>query len=137
MLAQEAILYCGAHTLRWKRLETFLLGLSTFSQGPNAEDSRLKEAEVNTLEIFEARSILHRPKNHIPEDIQLFLGLFPLLDSLRLRQATDPRDKVFALLNVAYDAKHSNLKVNYRKSHAEVYTMTAKWLLRTQASRFS
>jgi hypothetical protein len=132
VLAQEAVLYCGAHTLRWMRLEVFLLGLSTFPQGPNTEDSRLQGAEVDALEIFKARSILHRPKNHKPEDNQLFLGLFPLLDSLRLRQATDPRDKVFALLNVAYDAKHSDLKADYRKSHAEVYAMTAKWLLRTQ-----
>jgi hypothetical protein len=132
VLAQDAILYCGARTLRWKRFEVFLLGLSTFSQGPDAEDSRLKGAEIDALEIFKAPSILLRPENHKPEDTQLFLGLFPLLDSLRLRQATDPRDKVFALLNVAYDAKESNLKADYCKSHAEVYAMTAKWLLRTQ-----
>jgi hypothetical protein len=84
------------------------------------------------MEIYKARSVLHRPKSHKPEDSQLFLGLLPLLDSLRLRQATDPRDKIFALLNVAYDAKPSDLKPDYCKSHAEVYAMTAKWLLRTQ-----
>jgi hypothetical protein len=33
---------------------------------------------------------------------------------------------------VAYDAKNSDLKPDYCKSHAEVYAMTAKWLLRTQ-----
>jgi hypothetical protein len=132
VLAQEAVLYCGAHTLRWNRLEVFLLGLSTFSQGPNVEDSRMKGAEAHAFEIVKARSILHRSKNHEPEDTQLLLGLCPLLDSLRLRQATDPRDKVFALLNVACDAKYSDLKADYRKSHAEVYAMTVKWLLRTQ-----
>jgi len=134
VLAQEAILYCGAYTIRWRRLEVFLLGLLTFSQGPNNEDSRLKGVEENAFQIFKAWWILHKPQNHKPEDSQTFLSLFPLLDNLRLRQATDPRDKVFALLNVACDAKHSDLKVDYRKSHAEVYSMTAKWLLRTQKS---
>jgi hypothetical protein len=86
----------------------------------------MKGAETQAFEIFKARSILHRPKNYVPGDTQLFLGLFPLLDSLRLRQATDPRDKVFALLNVACDARNSDLKVDYRKSHAEVYAMTAR-----------
>lgn len=132
MLAREAILYCGAHTLRWNTLEVFLLGLSAFSEGPNADDSRLKGAERYAFEIYKARSILHKPGIYKPEDNQLFLGLLPLLNSLRLHQATDPRDKVFALLNVAYDAKHSDLKPDYRKSHAEAYAMTAKWLLRTQ-----
>lgn len=132
VLAQEAILYCGAYTMRWTRLELFQAGIKTYSEGPNAEDSRLKGADKSLNEIVKARSILHRPQIHKPEDGQLFLSLFPLLDGLRNRQATDPRDKVFALLNVACDAKHSDLKADYRKSHAEVYAMTAKWLLITQ-----
>jgi hypothetical protein len=134
VLAQEAMLYCGAYTMRWIRLELFQAGMKTYSEGPNAEDSRLKGADKSLTEIVKARSILHRPQIHKPEDGQLFLSLFPLLDGLRNRQATDPRDKVFALLNVACDAKHSDLKADYRKSHAEVYAMTAKWLLRTQKS---
>jgi len=66
--------------------------------------------------------------------MQLFLSLLPLFDSFRDRQATDPRDKVFALLNVASDTKNSDLKADYHKPHAEVYALTAKWLLRTQKS---
>lgn len=134
VFAQDAVLYCGAHAIKWGRIEAFLLGLRTYSQGPNIGDSRLKGAEKYALEIYTARSTLYRPKIHSSEYIQLFLGLFPLLESLRSRNATDPRDKVFALLNVACDAKQSDLKADHRKSHAEVYAMTAKWLLRTQKS---
>jgi hypothetical protein len=64
----------------------------------------------------------------------LFLGLLPLLESLCIRQTTDPRDKAFALLNVANDARGSDMRANYRKSPTEVYATTAKWLLRTQKS---
>jgi hypothetical protein len=57
-----------------------------------------------------------------------------LFKDLRYRNATDPRDKVFALLNVASDAKDSVLKPDYEKSHAEVHATTAKWLLKPQKS---
>lgn len=134
VLAQKADLHCGAHTISWQRLEVFFLGLETFSEGPNAEDSRLKEDRRSLLEIWKARSILHRPENHKPEDSQLYLSLFPLLESLRIRKATDPRGKVFALLNIANDVNGSDLKADYRKSPTEVYAMTVKWLLRTQKS---
>lgn len=120
------MLYCGAHSMYWPRLEAFLVGLRTWPEGPNAEDSRLKGDEASLLEIIKARSSLHRHGTHKPEDIQVFFSLFPLLESLRTRQATDPRDKVFALLNVANDAKDSDPKVDYRKSPTEVYAMTAK-----------
>ena len=131
-LARQAHFYCGASTRRWERLEVFLTCLNTFSQGPNVEDSRLKGEEKPLMEILKARSRFLSPENYNFEDIQLFLGLFPLLDGMRNRLATDPRDKVFALLNIACDVKGSDLKADYRKSHAEVYAMTAKWLLRRE-----
>jgi hypothetical protein len=89
---------------------------------------------ASLLEIVKARSILQRPGAHKSEDNQLFFGLFPLLESLRSRQATDPGDKVYARPNVANAAKDSDLKADYRKSPTEVYAMTAKWLLQRQKS---
>jgi hypothetical protein len=136
VLAQQAVLYCGTHTIRWRRLEAFEVILETFSAGPNNEDSRLKGVEKPLRDILMARTALQRPQElgPEPENGQLLLSLLPLLDNLRNRQATDPRDKVFALLNIACDAKNSDLKADYRKSLAEVYALTAKWLLRTQRS---
>src|SRR5579862_9508553 len=45
VLAQEAVLYCGAHSLRWQRLEAFLVGMNTYSEDRNTKGSRLKGAE--------------------------------------------------------------------------------------------
>lgn len=133
VLARDALIYCGPYTIPWKKLEIFLWGLTKFSQGPNMEDSRLNGAEDAAWDLIKARAIIRELKEGMrtTEDAELVLGLFPLLDSLRFREATDPRDKVFALLNVAIDAKDSDLKANYRKSPTEVYATTAKWLLRT------
>ena len=48
--------------------------------------------------------------------------LIYLMRSLRHFQATDPRDKVFALLGIASDSQVLGLRPDYRKSCEEVYT---------------
>ncbi|TVY87284.1 Heterokaryon incompatibility protein 6,OR allele [Lachnellula willkommii] len=53
-----------------------------------------------------------------------------LMRSLRKFGATDPRDKVFALLGIAGDAEALGLHPDYRKSCEEVYTELALTLIR-------
>jgi hypothetical protein len=79
-----------------------------------------------------ARWVQYRTSSNGPEVDQFSLTLASLLDSTRSRQASDPRDKVFALLNIARDAKDSGLKVDYHLTPVEVYTTTARWLLRAE-----
>jgi Heterokaryon incompatibility protein (HET) len=55
--------------------------------------------------------------------------LIYLMRSLRHFQATDPRDKVFALLGIASDTKTLGLRPDYRKSCEEVYTDLARALI--------
>jgi hypothetical protein len=60
-------------------------------------------------------------------------GPFPLIylmRSLRKFGATDPRDKVFALLGIAGDADALGLRPDYRKSCEEVYTELALTFIR-------
>lgn len=134
VLARNAHLYCGTHTRNWLRLEFFLTCLNTFQEGPNIEDGRLEGAGIHVNDIMKARQMFLRPETFKTLEKEDFLSLFPLLDSMRARIATDPRDKVFALLNVACDVKDTDLRADYGKSHAEVYAMTAKWLLRRTKS---
>ncbi|UZP40249.1 hypothetical protein NXS19_008065 [Fusarium pseudograminearum] len=59
-------------------------------------------------------------------------GPFPLiylLRTLRNFQATDPRDKVFALLSFATDAPALGIKPDYQKSYEEVYLETTMSLI--------
>jgi hypothetical protein len=62
----------------------FLRGLLTFTKGPNIEDDRLKGTEKHAFEIFKAR-FPTMTEGQMPENAQLFRGLLPLLDGLRLR----------------------------------------------------
>jgi hypothetical protein len=60
------------------------------------------------------------------------IGSLPLMYLIRMLenfQATDPRDKIFAILSCASDAKPLGLYADYRKSCAEVYLETAKALV--------
>ena len=65
----------------------------------------------------------------------LDLRLSSLLSARRSCLCTDPRDKVFALLGLASDAQ--GLSPDYYKSVAEVYSETAKCILRTDKGTLS
>lgn len=108
--------------------------LNNIPQGLNIEDRRLKGSEKYLEDIVKARLVLQNPQTFTGSEKEDLLSLFPLLDSMRGRSATDPRDKVFALLNVACDVGDSDLKADYSKSHAEVYALTTKWLMRRTRS---
>ncbi|OBS25955.1 hypothetical protein FPOA_06487 [Fusarium poae] len=59
-------------------------------------------------------------------------GPFPLiylLRTLRTFQATDPRDRIFALLSFATDAAALGVKPDYQKSPKDVYLETTKSLI--------
>ena len=137
ILARQANIYCGTHTVDWETFQTFLTCFKTNPSGPNIEDTRLIGNDKHPFDIIKARSMIRTPELFSEDTKEAFLSLFPLLDSMRTRSSTDPRDKVFALLNIACDVSGSGLEADYSKSHAEVYAMTAKWLLqRTKSLAF-
>jgi hypothetical protein len=134
ILARKADIYCGVYHSSWQSIENVLVCLKAYPPGTNMEDLRLIGDDKLLTDIYKARAMLQRPQLFSLEDKDAFLSLFPLLDGMRTRNATDPRDKVFALLNIACDLRDSELEADYSKSHAEVYAMTAKWLLRRTKS---
>jgi len=137
ILAREARIYCGNYTIDWQRFQRFLSCFKMNPSGPNIEDTRLIGNDKHPLDIIKARAMIRTPELFSQDTKEAFLSLFPLLDSMRTRNSTDPRDKVFALLNIACDVSGSRLEADYSKSHAEVYAMTAKWLLqRTKSLAF-
>ena len=56
--------------------------------------------------------------------------LLPLLEKFRHFNATDPRDKVYALLGISKEVDAVELKPDYALSIAEVYTRTSKYFMR-------
>jgi hypothetical protein len=59
-----------------------------------------------------------------------FPSLLSLIRTFRHLQASDPRDKIFALLNFSSDAEGFGLQPDYRKSYQEVYVDTVSALVR-------
>jgi hypothetical protein len=64
----------------------------------------------------------------------IFLTFQFVLLALHSYQATDPRDKVFALLGLATDADDPTLHPDYNLSVEDVYRKTAIFLLRQDRS---
>ncbi|KAJ3955943.1 hypothetical protein N0V92_007533 [Colletotrichum tropicale] len=60
--------------------------------------------------------------------------LLRVLDLFRGTDATDPRDKVFAFLNIASDADQLSLVPDYKASVQSVFRKTAEAILRTTKS---
>ncbi|KAH6892588.1 heterokaryon incompatibility protein-domain-containing protein, partial [Thelonectria olida] len=58
--------------------------------------------------------------------------LLPLLELRRNSKATDPRDKIYALLELSADGEGGRFPVDYRLSVAEVYTNAALFLIQSR-----
>jgi hypothetical protein len=96
VLASKAQIFCGEYSISWSTLETVITLILRMPQARNVQDSRLK-GESGFIE-----KIIFVCSYHYGVDRQSrILHLFSLLANLRQHQATDPRDKVFALLGVA------------------------------------
>jgi hypothetical protein len=64
--------------------------LKAYPPGTNMEDLRLVGDDELLTDIYKARAMLQRPQLFSLEDKDTFLSLFPLLDGMRTRDATDP-----------------------------------------------
>ncbi|KAM0227441.1 hypothetical protein ACHAP5_012177 [Fusarium lateritium] len=90
------------------------------AQNPQSADSKLASNALN----------VRNPINILK--IRRARGPFPLIyliRTLRHFQATDPRDRIFALLSFATDATALGLRPDYRKSCQEVYLVATKALV--------
>ncbi|KAF2022580.1 hypothetical protein EK21DRAFT_95595 [Setomelanomma holmii] len=82
------------------------------AQHPQAVDLEVESSAIDT------RSPINMLK------IRRAVGPFPLIylmRTLRYFNATDPRDRIFALLSFAADAAELGLRPNYEISHKQVY----------------
>lgn len=111
----------------------FLRGLQQFMPGRNIEDSGLRGAEEPARALTFASVMLSAKDKDIDERLST-LGLTDLLWRMRPHKASDLRDKVFALLNIAVDNEPGGIQVDYRKTIIEVYAETTKYIIRRHRS---
>lgn len=112
ILAKAAHLLCGDFVLPWSKLYRRCLEIL------NTSHIQSHQLQTDIPAIFHAEKLCSRRP----------VKLLPLLDLARLADASDPRDKVFALLGFTFQAEREGLEADYTKNLAQVYMQVAERL---------
>ena len=123
VLAKSVLIQCGDHTLSWGALD--ILG-SLLIKRPKNDVSPIRDLGEFMLQMVRARVTHHFVAT---EQKRSFLSLTALLRDMRARKATDPRDKVYGLLGIAFGQSESKVRPDYTKEWPTVYTDMTNSLL--------
>uniref|UniRef100_L2FF75 Heterokaryon incompatibility protein n=1 Tax=Colletotrichum fructicola (strain Nara gc5) TaxID=1213859 RepID=L2FF75_COLFN len=118
-LARRAILICGKHSIPWSLMEIQKLdrlGLLRYSKVTGYHPILSGLDRLPPVLDFRAPAFRDPSK------------LLQLLETTRGSRASDPRDKVFALLGLLTCPESDGLVADYTKSTAEIYTSIAIWI---------
>ena len=132
MAAGEMILLYGSSCIAWDTLAEVVVTIETNGLSwlivqsiDEVVDPAAPAGLLNT-------ACVHAMKNM--KNMQQPIGLqFALIYCLRFK-ATDPRDKIFALLGLATDAADPVLHPNYRATAREVFTASSSYMMTTNKS---
>lgn len=133
MASGEMILLCGNCSITWDTLAEVVVTIETnglsrliLQNTDNGEDDPdAPGGLLNTACVYAMKKMKNMRQ---PIDLQ-----FALIYCLRFK-ATDPRDKLFALLGLATDADDPVLRPNYRASVREVFTASSRYMMTTNKS---
>ncbi|KAH7092285.1 heterokaryon incompatibility protein-domain-containing protein [Paraphoma chrysanthemicola] len=116
-LAVDALFLCGKHEIHWHDLGTAASWFfdQDFSHGDDPVNKWLYSIDTYPVE---------RMYDH------LSVGFLETLQNSRMFESTDPKDKVYAVLNlVAPRSELDGFEVNYDKSVGEVFAKTAVFII--------
>jgi hypothetical protein len=131
----RVLIHCGGKVMPWEdfnfvtsRLMLCGLDLSIHHGTGDSDETAVKTVSTGlTNSIFiDALKVVKAEKRA--------LRLAPLLLTSSRYQATNPRDKVYSLLGISSESKHSDLMPNYSLSAGEVFIKTAIHLIREDES---
>lgn len=133
MASGEMILLCGNFSITWDTLAKVVVtietnGLSRLilqNTDEGEDDSDAPGGLLNTACVHAMKKMRSMRQ---PIDLQS-----ALIYCLRFK-ATDPRDKLFALLGLATDANDPVLRPNYTASVREVFTASSRYMMTTNKS---
>jgi hypothetical protein len=121
VLGQDVVLQCGDAQLSWRYLLAVLL-LTQPKMVPKLGFSNV------TYFVFRSMRYLYL-KRRAKQDITQLHDRVALVSSLwdtASRHTTDPRDRVYGIIGLVDEVKHSSLRVDYTLSIDEVYTDVAR-----------
>ncbi|KAI8945474.1 heterokaryon incompatibility protein-domain-containing protein [Xylaria longipes] len=123
----DPILICGNRQILWKEFHDFLLAHRSISlvdfatQKVSIKQRAVISARYRSQHFFDTRERLHK--------LSPTQSISNLLMSTMNLDATDARDKVFALIGLAPEEDRRALAPDYSKSVVQVYTETTKHII--------
>ena len=123
-MSKNAIVICGSEVIRWRDIDRAHRLLYVLRR------HRLDHQDIETLKFIENRLWLLCTVWFDLNHYQQRKPLDYLLRNVSRMKATDPRDLVYALLNLASDAEQLDIVADYSITVSEVYVNTATALIK-------
>jgi hypothetical protein len=120
----DPLIYCGNRTAHWKQFADFLsthCAISSHASNMLANMSIQQRVAISAN--YRTQTFLSTRKNLKK------MSIYKLLVNTMTLNATDARDKVFALIGLAVEKDRQKLAPDYSKSVAQVYAETAKHII--------
>jgi hypothetical protein len=118
----EVVITCGSNTIPWSFFRCVSQAIQRYEFRSHANAQILRSCDYRK---FSAIDYFRESKS---------MTLFSLLRSTRTYKATDPRDKLYALLGLATDPEITALEPDYNKPVTVVYQDLVRFMLSTQGS---
>lgn len=125
VLSRQAYLRCGPLAITWESFEFFLDVCELFMLCHSTHPA-FYPAYIIGYKAFILSKCWRQHKSG--QDSTMF-QLFEMMITTAIRETTDPRDRVFALLGLAKDREQLRIRPNYSLSCAQVYMKTAEALI--------
>ncbi|TGO59523.1 hypothetical protein BELL_1240g00010 [Botrytis elliptica] len=124
--AQHIVIMCGSITIAGS---AFCVGLKSLEL--SYTDSPELQTLPSVVDIIERAGLRTKLKANLSERFSLEIrSLAELIDMFHTRQATDRRDKVFALLGMSSDdPEKAGLQPSYETSWEEIFQQVVKFIL--------
>jgi len=125
VLSQQAYIRCGPIAIPWTSFEYFLDLCELFMLCFPA-DSTFYAAYIVNYKTFILSKCWRQVQSGRPPTM---FQLLEMMITMAIRETSDPRDRVYALLGLAEDRKQLGIKPNYSLGCVEVYLNIAEALL--------
>lgn len=129
-LARKVVLICGQETADWGGFDQFFPEWLSCQAGSGDE----KFLRAMILRVYFLPVSTSRIRRVLPSPGQSKASEISLLDTLiryRGREATDPRDKIFGLLNLC---SHPGFEADYSKTTIEIYQDVTKYIIKREGN---
>lgn len=128
-------IYHGETSIPWKKYQIVLRECHqehrrAFLVEPNWSQSSWTSSENLAIEHATILTALRHDENDNSNQLKIQLDFANLWFACRKFHATDPRDKVYALVGISVDGQHDLLRPDYNKVENDVYTNAAIFAMR-------